>query len=255
MSQSSPPPAFSEILDRLRGGADPDQLQHAAERLQQRQRQMQDLIRKRSVGHSETGQLTVECDPSYRVHEVKVDGSLTVRPSARQLEEEFRAAWTSASDAAQARFRDDLKSEFGITIPTEQQDLVTAATEGRQNAMAALQPALDSPLFGDLVREMVGRAEEFGAKEFEGADGVVRVRVNAIGMLTDVVIDAVEVRDLDNLTLGEQLTAACQQATDRQQEAQRSLTEVPYREELDVERYQTLLADMQTKIGTLLRNS
>lgn len=249
-----PPSAFAEILDRLRKGVDLDHLQQAAERLTEQNERMQALMHKRVVGNSDCSEVVIEVDPSYRVHLVEVSGSLTVRPSATQIADQFLAAWKSATDAAQHQLRADLKSEFGITIPTEPHEVQTAATEGRQAALNALQPALDNPLLGGLLKDVMQRSEEFVTREFEGVSGVARVRVNAIGMPLAVEIDPVAVRDIDNITLAEQLTAACQDALSQQLAAQTSLGEVPYREELDAERFKAIAEDMQKRVAELLRN-
>ncbi|MGD8215243.1 hypothetical protein [Aestuariimicrobium sp. Y1814] len=229
MTQPPLPPRFAEVSEALRSAmGDPEAIAVQAERMQALHQELLSITAEPQEGHSESSRCTVTLDAGGALHAVAFDGSLTLRPTPTTITQEFQEAYESARATAFENMRTKYKEQFDIELPEFDARTAEATQEAEAGIAASLAPALQDSLLGPKLAGIVERTRAFAQREFVGTDGCVTLTMRPDKQPTTVEIDPMLLRDIDNITLGEQFLRAWQNAAAAIDEAQAELSAVEW---------------------------
>lgn len=217
-------------------GADVSALEHRQTQLEEQQRAMQAVIARTTDGVSESGDVTLTMTGAQQVVGVAIGGALSQRPSAQTIASEIRQAWKAATLESAESLRRAFADEFGIKVPGADADLAKLAADGTAEAKVHLDSLVKNELLGGMFAEILARAKEFEQAEFVGTAGCATMAVNGHNELTDATLDVVQVRELDNVTIGEDVLASIRSAQQQREKAQQALGDAAVPDELKPER-------------------
>ena len=208
------PPRFAEVAESLRlAAANPEGIAEQVDRLQALQQELLAITSEPHEGHSASSRCSVALDGAGTVHAVSFDGSLTLRPTVATISQEFLEAFESARAVAFDSVRAKYREQFGIELPEFDAGAQAATQDAADQVTTSLVPAVGDAFFGSQIAGILAQAQQFAQREFQGSDGCVTLTMKVDKQPISVEIDSLLLRQMDNVTLGEQFLRAWQQAS------------------------------------------